>query len=314
MAYSSVGFNTQNTLDEIKTLFKGKGNLSGINDFVSKLAKAFAFVENFERDKETYCNYLRQLNNIAWCMPVLIKASVIANVSPNTIHTLKILLENFTFRAMVRGGRASVESRLNRLLNNATNEESVLLNIRAFIDSMQHDYWNDRQFKEALNNGYIFNRSKACSYLLWRYEETLWVKGYKANLFNIERESIEHIAPQHPREGECLANGYGAYNDTDTPVNGIESGEWLSSIGNLMLVSTRHNSSLGNKNFADKVKDYGQSNLLMQQKEIHDKFCNHENPIWDKAEIEKRGKRIIEKAMEIWKLSNIAELCSEPLF
>ena len=314
MAYSSVGFNTQNTLDEIKMLFKGKGNLSGINDFVSKLAKAFAFVENFERDKETYCNYLRQLNNIAWCMPVLIKASVIANVSPNTIHTLKILLENFTFRAMVRGGRASVESRLNRLLNNATNEESVLQNIRAFIDSMQHDYWNDRQFKEALRNGYIFNRSKACSYLLWRYEETLWVKGYKANLFNIERESIEHIAPQHPREGECLANGYGAYNDTETPVNGIESGEWLSSIGNLMLVSTRHNSSLGNKNFADKVKDYGQSNLLMQQKEIHDKFCNQENPIWDKAEIEKRGKRIIEKAMEIWKLSNIAELCGEPLF
>ena len=111
MAYSSVGFNTQNTLDEIKTLFKGKGNLSGINDFVSKLAKAFAFVENFERDKETYCNYLRQLNNMAWCMPVLIKAYVIANVSQNTMHRLKVLLENFTFRAMVRGGRASVESR-----------------------------------------------------------------------------------------------------------------------------------------------------------------------------------------------------------
>ena len=33
-----------------------------------------------------------------------------------------------------------------------------------------------------------------------------------------------------------------------------------------------------------------------------------------KAEIEKRGKRIIEKAMEIWNLSNIAEPCCEPLF
>ena len=179
-------------------------------------------------------------------MPVLIKAYVIANVSQDTMHRLKVLLENFTFRAMVRGGRASVESRLNRLLINATNEESVLQNIMSFIDSMRHDYWNDRQFMDALNNGYIYNRTKACSYLLWRYEETLWAKGYKANLFNIEKESIEHIAPQHPREGECLANGYGAYNDADTPANGIESGEWLSSIGNLMLVSTRHNSSLGN--------------------------------------------------------------------
>ena len=62
------------------------------------------------------------------------------------------------------------------------------------------------------------------------------------------------------------------------------------------------------------MKDYGRSNLLMQQKEIHDEFVNQENPVWDKAEIEKRGKRIIGKAMEIWKLSNIAELCCEPLF
>lgn len=314
MAYSNVGYNTQNTLDEIKKSFKRNGNVSGINDFVSKLAKAFAFVAKFEESHEKYCIYLRQLNNMAWCMPALIKAYVIANVSPNTMHRLKVLLENFTFRAMVRGGRASVESRLNRLLINATNEESVLQNIMSFIDSMRHDYWNDRQFMDALNNGYIYNRTKACSYLLWRYEETLWAKGYKANLFNIEKESIEHIAPQHPREGECLANGYGAYNDADTPANGIESGEWLSSIGNLMLVSTKHNSSLGNKNFADKVKDYGQSNLLMQQKEIHDEFVNQEKPVWDKAEIEKRGKRIIEKAMEIWNLSNIAEPCCEPLF
>ena len=82
----------------------------------------------------------------------------------------------------------------------------------------------------------------------------------------------------------------------------------------LMLVSTKHNSSLGNKNFSDKVKDYGRSNLLMLQKEIHDEFVNQENPVWDKAEIEKRGKRIIEKAMEIWNLSNIAEPCCEPLF
>lgn len=59
---------------------------------------------------------------------------------------------------------------------------------------------------------------------------------------------------------------------------------------------------------------YGRSNLLMQQKEIHDEFVNQENPVWDKAEIEKRGKRIIEKAMEIWNLSNIAEPCCEPLF
>ena len=63
----------------------------------------------------------------------------------------------------------------------------------------------------------------------------------------------------------------------------------------LMLVSTKHNSSLGNKNFSDKVKDYGRSNLLMQQKEIHDEFVNQENPVWDKAEIEKGGRELLKK-------------------
>ena len=63
----------------------------------------------------------------------------------------------------------------------------------------------------------------------------------------------------------------------------------------LMLVSTKHNSSLGNKNFSDKVKDYGRSNLIMQQKEIHDEFVNQENPVWDKAEIEKGGRELLKK-------------------
>lgn len=35
-----------------------------------------------------------------------------------------------------------------------------------------------------------------------------------------------------------------------------------------MLISQSHNSSIGNKPFADKLQSYGKDNLLNQQKEI----------------------------------------------
>ena len=111
-----------------------------------------------------------------------------------------------------------------------------------------------------------------------------------------------------------IATGYGAYQDTEHPEEGIESGEWLSSIGNMLLVSSSHNSSLGNNNFKDKLADYSKSNLMMQQKELVEQFKDVENPVWDKACIEERGKRIIDKAMEIWDLDKIMPPVDNALF
>lgn len=303
MAFDKRGFNTEDPLKEIKNHFRDL-DIEYLISFISKLAQAFMYVSEVERSNDNYLINLKRLNNLAWSLPVLIKAKVIARSTDETMTALTRLLENFTFRAMVRGGRASVESRLNKLLNNANNNDQVLSNICGFIVDMQNSYWNDNQFREALKNGYIYNRRNACSYLLWRYEETLYGKGYSCKLFSIEKESLEHIAPQHPKE-EALANGYGEYYNAEDASLGIESGEWLSSIGNMLLVSGQHNSSLGNKNFSDKLADYGNSNILMQQKELRDQFSGVDNPIWDSTCIEARGKRIIDKAMEIWDLKRI---------
>lgn len=222
------------------------------------------------------------------------------------------VVENFTFRAMVRGGRADVQSRFNNLIKESNDDNSFRNSIVDFIATIRQEYWNDKQFRDALNSGYIYNRRAACSYLLWRYEETLYEKGYSCNMYGIDKESLEHIAPQHPKD-EKLATGYGEYQNSHRPEEGIESGEWLSSIGNMLLVSKQHNSSLGNKNFCDKLKDYGATGILLQQKEICNQFVNAENPMWDKSCIEKRGKKIIAKAMELWDLEKIMPY-SNPLF
>ena len=306
------GYNTENPLQEIKDYYVGR-SIEKIIGFVDKLASAFRYVESVETSKDKTIININRQNNYAWALPVLIKGAVVANASKETMNYLAAVIENFTFRAMVRGGRADVQSRFNNLIKDANDDSSFRVNIVSFIDTIKREYWNDKQFRDALDNGYIYNRRAACSYLLWRYEETLQTKGYEQDLYFIKKESLEHIAPQHPKDG-VIATGYGAYQDTEHPEEGIESGEWLSSIGNMLLVSAPHNSSLGNNNFKDKLADYSKCNLMMQQKELVDQFKDVENPVWDKACIEARGKRIIDKAMEIWNLDKIMPPVDNALF
>lgn len=116
----------------------------------------------------------------------------------------------------------------------------------------------------------------------------------------IRNESIEHIAPRTETNGDPIANGYGAYEGAD----GIAEGGWLNAIGNLMLIAGSHNSSIGNKPFAEKLASYGVANLLNQQKEIAS-FVNENNPVWDTEAIKKRQKKITDAANEIWSLDKI---------
>lgn len=306
------GYNTENPLQEIKDYYAGL-SIKHIIDFVDNLALAFRYVESVEKSKDKTIININRQNNYAWALPVLIKGAVIVKVSRKTMCSLAAVVENFTFRAMIRGGRADVQSRLNNLIKDATNDLTFRQNIVSFIETIQKEYWNDKQFREALDNGYIYNKRAACSYLLWRYEESLQTKGYERDLYFINKESLEHIAPQHPKEG-VIANGYGAYQDAENPSEGIESGEWLNSIGNLLLVSSSHNSSLGNKNFKEKIDDYSKSNLLMQQKELVEQFKDVDNPLWNKACIKSRGKNIIDKALEIWNLEKIKPELNNSLF
>lgn len=306
MAYGTRGFNTEDPMAEMKAYLRKKDILK-YPGFLSKLAKAYEYVVRIECSDDAVMINLRRENNLAWSLPVLIKAAVIANVKQKTETCLKHLLENFTFRAMVRGGRASVESRLNNLISEAKDNEAFVSNIKQFVIDMKRDYWNDSQFRQALSNRYIYHRGKAASYLLWRYEETLSSQGYKTSLYSIADETLDHIAPQTENDEE-RAGGYGVYNDIEHKENGIVSGEWLHSIGNLVLASRSHNSSMGNNAFKIKLKTYAETNLLMQQKEIRDLFEDEVNPIWDKQKIEDRGNSIVNTAMEIWSLKKIEDM------
>lgn len=159
--------------------------------------------------------------------------------------------------------------------------------------------------RRIIGNGWFY-QNRVDNYLLWKYELYLCNDNHPMPhkvTFNdlIHNESIEHIAPRTPTDGNPVANGYGEYEGE----NGIVSGEWLNSVGNLMLISKSHNSSIGNKSFADKLTSYGKDNLLNQQKEIASFVADSIQPVWDSEAIKRRRDKILQAANEIWSLDKI---------
>ena len=282
-----------------------------IKDFVSGLSQAFQTVEKIEKSEESYAKDLRYLNNMALAYPFIIKTYKL-KASEKSINRLIRLFENITFRYLLRGGRAEIESRLNYYLINYNSAEDIDKNIDNIILSIKHNewwsYWNDQTMINYLS-GYFY-QNRVDNYVLWKYE--LYIcdynhpKPHKVSFEDLIRnESIEHIAPKTPTNGNPLANGYGIYKDDINPDNGINSGGWINSIGNLMLMAQSQNSSIGNIPFIEKLITYGKDNLLNQQKEIVDFVADKNIPVWDKVAINKRKHKIINAAKDLWNLDNI---------
>lgn len=309
---SIKGYSYDKITDGVKeALQETPGNkIDWIKGIVTGLSQAFNTVEKIEQSTDSYISDLRSLNNMALSYPFFMKAYRVG-ASEKTISRIAKFLENITFRSLLRGGRADIESRLNSFLTKKFEDDNQINNsIDTMINRIKTDgwwgYWNDNELLRLLDDGWFY-QNRVDNYVLWKYELYLCNKNYPLPhkvSFNdlIRNESIEHIAPQMPTNGNPLANGYGKYKDAE---NGIKSGHWLHCLGNLMLISQSHNSSIGNQPFVNKLDSYGKDNLLHQQKEIQDFVEDKNNPVWDVAAINRRHEKILKAAQEIWNLDKI---------
>lgn len=311
-AIGPKGYYSENVVREVKTWLKTipqEQQTRHIKDFVNGMSKAFCLILQIERDNSFYTANLKNLRNMAYAYPILIKAKL-SGVTEEVFQRLIKLMENLTFRSLIRGGRADMTSRLQNVLPNAKDTQSFNQMIDSVVWKLKNDwwwgYWSDKEMLNHLNSGWFYG-NRVDNYLLWRYEQYLCNDNYPMPKVSygevISNESIEHIAPQ--TQPTPLANGYGIYEDNENPSEGITSGNWLNCIGNLMLMAGRQNSSLGNRPFSQKLQVYGKDNLLYQQKEIIDFVTDKNNPVWDKASIERRFNKIIQAAKDIWSLDKI---------
>jgi hypothetical protein len=126
-------------------------------------------------------------------------------------------------------------------------------------------------------------------FILWKYENNLRLsgkqKGYKFLRYSdIEMPELEHISPQ--TKNEKIAAGYPDYDEEFVE-------QYLNCLGNYLLISKRHNGSIGNEPFADKRATY---HYLKQQLEVQE--ITKESLMWTKEIIDERHDRIVDFIMQ----------------
>jgi len=291
------------SIDEIKDEYRKHKSLKWINDFVCELHTSFQSIKKLECLKSTYWKLLNQVKDgvPAFVYPFIIKAYKCFE-DKTSFERFFHVMENLAFRFYLINSRADFRSRLNELLNDldgSTDLDSFIIKTRNKMNGT--DYWSDSRLKEQLGSRLYGN--SIVHYLLWRYENSLQLKGYDLKTMKIKDESIEHISPQTPGDGEPLASGYELEPDGGYP---DDFDKYLHSIGNLLLISKSHNSSIGNSDFSSKLKSFVANPLLKQQAEL-ERFVSGKGKTkaWDHEAIEKRTEVISAFAIRNWSFDEI---------
>jgi Protein of unknown function DUF262/Protein of unknown function (DUF1524) len=291
------------SLEDIKYAFQDSSSkVNWIKDFVSELHTSFSNIKKFEKSNNLYVIDLRRLGIEAFLYPFIIKGYKFFGNDESKLNTLFHILEIVSFRHKLANSRADIVSRLNELLLGFDMDLQKLRNKfkGKFNDTF---YWGDMRTKEYLNESNIYE-NKVVRYILWKYEDYLQGKGYSIIDYKIDNEQIEHIAPVTPYSSDTVASGY------EVNENNVYDFNFryyhLNKLGNLLLISGSHNSSIGNRPFIDKLKSYNERSILIQQSEIKSFITNKENIIWDAGAIDNRQKKIVDDfAVKKWDFNSV---------
>ena len=295
------GYNYR-TLQDIKDYFiKAKDKIQWIRTFISELHTSFSNMKKLEKSNDNYWIDLNDLDVPVFIYAFLIKGYKFFGDDKKKLSLLFHILEIIVFRYKLINSRADLISRINEVLNNFNGDLKSLCDQfeNKFNDSW---YWSTERVEEYLN-GHMFGNS-TLHYILWKYEDSIQYKHYKIKKIKIINEQIEHISPQTPPDESPIATGYQIKKNHQYNNSFIR--EYLNCIGNLLLISDSHNSSIGNIAFSKKLHSYIKNPLIKQQAEIVEYISGTKNnPKWDKIAIDKRHEKIVDFSLKKWDLNSI---------
>lgn len=286
------------TIDNIKEKLKvSKDKVRFIKDFVRDLHTSFANMKKIENSNNKHLKQMEKLTIPAFVYPFLIKGMKYLDENSSDMNNLYDVMEKITFREKLINSRADIKSRLNPILKSFKGDVKLL---REEVDKTLNEawYWSDDRVEEFLE-GYMCGNG-VLKYLLYNYENYIQTKGYLLGNIEIKDDEIEHISPQTP----IIGGGY------EVDENGKYSYEfeedYLNCLGNLVIISKSHNCSIGNCKFEKKLNTYMKNPILRQQTEIKEFISGDlENPIWDRAAIQRRHDKILEFALDRWSFKKL---------
>lgn len=290
-AYSKKNFGYRNLNDIIEEfkLVPREDKVEWIRNYALTLYSSFSSIQTVLTMKDRNLDKLKRMKISFFVYPFIIKGAKHKDSLPKLFKLMEVL----SFRYKLINSRADIRSRLNDLIRGYDGDnEALAVSMRLKMEDAY--YWGDKKFSEVLNGN--MRKNNMINYFLWEYEQHLQRKGYFCGNEKIENESIEHISPQ-TIPNEAVSSGY------EIDVNGLYAKDfrenYLNKLGNLMLISQSHNSSIGNQPFKKKLKSY-KENLLRQQAQIKDFIEDETDPVWNSKSINNRHAKMIDFAMERW--------------
>lgn len=266
-----------------------KEKLDFIKSFTEELENNFQYLKYFLDDEKNNL-YIHSIINLGINIDIYPFIVGIYRFEINEDDKKKLIesLENLLIRMKIIGSRAYVTYRIGEPYKNFL-EEGDITSIIDIINEMKIStnywwvHWNNDKLIASVENGVNGNIAK---FILWKYENSFGDRSFEFR-YDKEKINLEHIAPQ--TEPDTKPHGYGDYNDE-------EFTNLIYCLGNLILLSEKHNKSIGNTTFYEKYKTY---TYLKQQEEIRNMVS--ENGTWGKSMIKKRKKKIVDFVMSYYK-------------
>lgn len=240
----------------------GYNDISSYVKDIQQSAIEYFYLQNPEHSESPYNDevkkWISKLNRLGFSglLPIFLAVAMYCRDSDRGYsHLLELSkkLENFIFLVYFITNRRSDtgKGRLYKSINSFYRDHKDIeklfeeIDNERFIDENNYN-WADidifiKLLKDKDNYWYDW---KGTSYLLYEYELYLKEKSrgeLKLNWENINKESIEHIYPQNPKE--CWKKSIPK-----------KSNKTLHTVGNLILVSKSKNSHLSNRCFNEKKK------------------------------------------------------------
>lgn len=273
-------------LDDLYKELEDEDGIETAREFTKALQSCCDILKNFFEESKTNADlqYVIKLSNEDNVLYSFILKSLISGIAFNDEKFLNLLdaLESMFVRSRITGTRAYLEPRLSDVFSEFNPVKAVDRINWMKKQSGWYGYWNDDAFFNSVG-GYIDRYTSKL--LLWKYENYLREldqnSSYGKLLFDdIKGPQLEHIAPL-TKPSELPESGYGEYDEEFKR-------DYLDSIGNHLLLSGRHNGSIGNRPFDEKRKSYSH---LYQQREVQEMTKNGEP--WYKKQIDDRKNKII---------------------
>lgn len=101
---------------------------------------------------------------------------------------------------------------------------------------------------------------------------------------SIEYLSVEHVLPQNPREDSQWRKDF----------SDVELEEWTHKLGNLVLITTKKNTSQGNRDYRDKLSNYFDKRISTCPNSLR----VLKNPVWTPATLKSNHDSVIKKLEE----------------